>query len=217
MNVLGIIQTRMSSTRFPGKAMRKILGNPMFLMCYDRARQATLIDKLIIATSIDKTDDIIRDVCLQNKIPCFRGSLEDVLDRYFMASQMFWPEHIVRITADCPLIDSEIIDRTITTHLKGKHDYTRNYGYFDGLDTEVMTFPALQKAWREAVHPYEREHVTPYFYNHPEMFNLGRLENYQDSSAVKISVDTEEDLVKIGKLLEVLVCLNSTFRIQSVS
>jgi len=87
------------------------------------------------------------------------------------------PDHIVRMTADCPMIDSEIIDHTIDRHLEGQYDYTRNIGFPDGLDVEVMTYPALCKAWEEAGSSYEREHVTPYFYYHPELFRVGAYEN----------------------------------------
>lgn len=209
--ILGVIQCRMSSQRLPGKVLMPIYGIPILLFMAMRVQESRKIDKLIIATSTDKTDDPIRELCQKHKLLCFSGNLEDVLDRFYWLSQIFCPEHIARLTADCPMIDTEIMDRTIDYHIKGGFDYTRNYGYPDGMDTEIMSFKALCEAWRDSISPYDREHVTPYLYNHPEFFKLGRLENEIDQSHVKISVDTEEDYIKLTRLLEIAIWANSTF------
>ena len=142
---------------------------------------------------------------------CFRGNLDDVLDRFYQASTLFNPDHIVRLTGDCPLIEAEIIDKTIEHHIKGGFDYTRNYGYPDGWDTEIMTKQALDIAYRNASSSYEREHVTPYFYLHPELFKLGKYSNDHDLSYLKLSVDTEEDFFKVSRLID--LCLASTLEI----
>ena len=211
--ILGAIQSRMSSTRFPGKALKPILGIPMLLFMADRARQAKWIDLLVIATSIDKTDNPIRELCQQNRIPCFSGSLEDVLGRFYWLAEMFGPEHIVRLTGDCPMIDSEIVDATIKHHVIGGYDYTRNYGFADGLDVEIMTHNALRIAHRDATEPYDREHVTPYFYHNPDKFKLGRYENITDHSKMKISVDTPEDYEKVTRLVEIAISMASTVKV----
>lgn len=211
---LGVIQARMNSARLPGKVLMPICGIPMLLFMARRVQEAKNIDILVVATSMEKTDDKIRDLCRQHRILCFSGSLNDVLDRFYWLAQIFHPQQIVRLTGDCPMIDSEVIDSTISHHIKGDYDYTRNYGYPDGLDVEVFTFEALQKAWRDSTSPYDREHVCPYFYTHPDMFKLGRLENVTDLSNVKISVDTPEDYAKISKLLEIAIWADSTFRNQ---
>jgi len=118
---------------------------------------------------------------------------------------------VVRLTGDCPLIDPETADRVIEYHLVGYYDYTRNKGYPDGLDVEVMRINALNEAFRFAKSPYDREHVTPYLYNNPDKYRVGYLENYPDYSHLKLSVDTEEDFVRVSKVIE--ACLNSTLEI----
>lgn len=210
--ILGIIQARMSSARLPGKVLMHINGIPMLLIMIDRAKISKRIDKLIIATSFEKTDDPIESLCNNEGIFCFRGDLNDVLKRFYWASELIKPDHIVRLTGDCPLIEPEIIDATIKTHIDGGFDYTRNYGFPDGWDTEVITKKALDVAYRDAGSPYEREHVTPYFYNHPELFKLGRYSNNGDDlSYLKLSVDTEEDFYKVQRLIN--ICLLSTLEI----
>ena len=200
--ILSILQARMSSSRLPGKVMMPIWGIPILLFMVDRVRESRLIDKLVVATSTDKTDNVIRQLCARHKILCFSGSLLDVLDRFYWLAQIFAPAHIVRLTADCPLIDPDLIDATINHHLRGGYDYTRNYGYPDGLDVEVMTFETLCTAWLNSVLPFDREHVGPYILNRPDIFKLGRLENDKDLSHIKISVDTEEDYIKVKRIVE---------------
>lgn len=203
--ILAIIQARMSSTRLPGKVLMPIWGSPMLLVIYERVKQSRKIDQVWVATSIDKTDIPIFDLCHNHRIFCFPGSLNDVLDRFYWAAQMCGPEHIVRITGDCPLIDSNHIDSVICHHIKGEYDYTRDYGFADGLDVECMTFSALCQAWRDSKLPYDREHVTPYFYNNPQLFKLGRFENEKDESNIKWSVDIIEDLVKVRRYYEIAI------------
>ena len=203
--ILGIIQARMSSSRFPGKVLKPLFGIPMLQVMAIRALDSRKIDLIMIATSSDKIDNPIRELCRKNRFHCYSGAHFDVLDRFYWASQVFWPDHIVRLTGDCPLIDSEIVDQVIDMHISGKFDYTRNMGFADGLDVEVMTFEALCKAWSDAGTKYEREHVTPYFYNHPEIFKIGELRNEIDQSKMKISIDTEEDYLKIKRFLEIIL------------
>ncbi len=202
MAVMAIIQARMSSSRLPGKVMMPIWGIPILLFMYNRVQESRLIDKLVVATSMDKTDNVIRELCRRHKILCFSGSLNDVLDRFYWLAQIFTPTHIVRLTADCPLIDPELIDATINYHIRGGYDYTCNYGYPDGLDVEVMTFETLCTAWKDSISPFDREHVCPYIRNRPDLFKLGRYENTTDLSHIKISVDTEDDYIKVKKIVE---------------
>lgn len=201
----------MSSNRLPGKVLMPINGIPMLLRMTDRARQAKRIDKLIVATSVEKSDNAIEEICVNNRIEYFRGALDDVLERFYCAC-LVWPaDHIVRLTGDCPLIDPEIIDKTIDHHIEGGYDYTRNYGFPDGLDVEVMSEDALNKCHSNACLVYEREHVTPYLYKNPELFRLGRYEHQPDLSGVKLSVDTMEDVCRVEKVTD--LCLNSTWEI----
>jgi len=162
---LAIIQARMGSSRLPGKSLADIAGHPMLWHVVDRTRHATLVERVVVATSDDPSDDPIAEFCQSEDIAYFRGSEQDVLDRFYQAARSNCGETLVRITADCPLIDPEVIDNVIRKYQAGDFDYVSNamrYTYPDGLDTEVFSFNALQRAWREAAKPSEREHVTPY-------------------------------------------------------
>ncbi len=206
--MLGIIQARMSSSRLPGKVLKSIRGVPILLMMIDRAKKSEMIDELVVATSTDKTDDAISLFCKRWNIGCFRGSLNDVLDRYYQCAikgMYYIPEHIVRLTADCPLIDPKIIDGTINTHLNGHYDFTWNPNFPDGLDVEVMTFESLKMAWVWAKADDEREHVTLYFKRNPKLFVIGRYENPIDLSKIKVSIDTEEDFERVSRIIDICV------------
>ncbi len=164
-SVLAIIQARMGSSRFPGKALADICGRPMILHVIQRARRASRIKQIVIATTDRPSDDAIADFCADQRLACFRGSEHDVLDRFYQAAKKFDAQSVVRITGDCPLIDPVVIDRVIETFSHGKWDYASNtlrYTYPDGLDTEVFSFAALEQAWRQATKSSDREHVTPF-------------------------------------------------------
>ena len=163
--ILAIVQARMGSTRFPGKSLAEISGRPMLWHVVNRVARARSVNGVAVATSDKPADDAIAAFCQTNSISCYRGSEEDVLDRFYRASSEYGAEVLVRITADCPLIDPEIIDRVVGRFQGSDSDYVSNvmrYTYPDGLDTEVFSFAALERAWREAKRPAEREHVTPY-------------------------------------------------------
>jgi spore coat polysaccharide biosynthesis protein SpsF len=209
--ILAILQARMSSKRLPGKVLMPIKGIPMLLIMVDRVRNSKMIDKLVIATSYEKEDDKIIAFCKEYDIECKRGNLNDVLDRFFWISQIYFPAHVVRMTADCPLIDPGVIDKTIQHHLMYGYDFTWNPGFPDGLDVEVMTHATLATAWRDADTSYDREHVTSYIRNNPMYFKIGRYENGVDLSKVKLSVDTPEDLYIVSRFID--LCLNSTMEI----
>ena len=163
--IVAIIQARMGSSRFPGKTLADLAGRRMLSRVVERVRQSRAVDKAVVATSTDAGDDPISELCAKEGIPCFRGSEDDVLDRFYGAAREHGADVVVRITADCPLIDAGIIDRVIERFQRGDCDYASNalrYTYPDGLDTEVFSMSALEQAWREAKKPSEREHVTPY-------------------------------------------------------
>jgi len=163
--ILAIIQARMGSSRFPGKTLAEISGKPMLWHVVRLVRAARAVDEVVVATTCVASDDPIARFCQREGIACFRGSEDDVLDRFYQAAKEKHADAIVRITADCPLIDSEVIDRVVTRFQEARSDYASNTlrcTYPDGLDTEVFSFAALERAWSEAVKPSEREHVTPY-------------------------------------------------------
>ncbi len=164
MNV-ALIQARMGSSRFPGKVLEDLAGRPMLWHVVNRVRRAKSVDKVVIATTDQDTDDPIAKFCEQEGVACFRGSEQDVLDRFYQAARANGADVVVRITADCPLIDPSVIDKVLAHFARGDCDYACNiirYTYPDGLDTEVFSFAALERTWREAAKPSEREHVTPY-------------------------------------------------------
>jgi glutamate-1-semialdehyde aminotransferase/spore coat polysaccharide biosynthesis protein SpsF (cytidylyltransferase family) len=163
--ILAIIQARMSSTRLPGKVLQEIAGQPMLWHVVRRTEKSALVDKVVVATSVDAADEAIAAFCEREKIACFRGDLSDVLDRFYQAARAFLPDAIVRITADCPLMDGAVVDRVIGKFEAENADYASNtfiYTFPDGLDVEVFTFAALEDAWKNAKKLTEREHVTPY-------------------------------------------------------
>ena len=180
--IVAIIQARMSSSRLPGKALADVAGHPMLWHVAGRVRDARRVDKVVVATTDQPSDDAIAALCQQEGIACFRGSENDVLDRFYHAAKSFAADIVVRITADCPLIDPEVIDKVIARFQGGDCDYVSNairYTYPDGLDTEVFSFTSLQQAWREASKPAEREHVTPYL-----RAGKFRVENVESESPV---------------------------------
>ena len=199
--VLAIIQARMSSSRLPGKVLRDLGGKPMLERVISRVSRARHINGLVVATTVDSTDDPIADFCAQHGTPVFRGSLYDVLDRYYQCARQYQADVIVRITADCPLIDPQEIDRVIAAYLEGDCDFAANRlpppqkrTSPIGMDTEVCSFAALEQAWQNAAEKFEREHVMPYLYDTPGRFRVRVVETAPDMGNLRFTVDTEEDL-----------------------
>jgi len=197
LKVVAIVQARMASTRLPGKVLKDLEGETVLARVVNRLRRARLINELLVATTDSPADDAIVKECRGLGAPVSRGDQNDVLDRYFRASQLAKAEIVVRITSDCPLIDPEITDKTIAAFLEALPDYASNVlarTYPRGLDTEVMSVAALGKAWQAARKSYEREHVTPYIYEHPAEFKLLSVTEDEDRSGHRWTLDTAEDL-----------------------
>lgn len=197
MNIVAIIQARMGSTRLPGKVLFDIGRETMLARVVKRTGRARLVNEVTVATTTSEKDDALVAECERLNVPLFRGSEDNVLDRYYHAARAFGAEVIVRITSDCPLIDPTVIDLVVREFLDGEYDYVSNVRtrwFPRGLDTEVLTFGALERAWREARETFEREHVTPYLSMHPEVFRLGSVTAEQDYSVNRWTVDTPQDL-----------------------
>ena len=194
--IVAIVQARMSSTRLPGKVLAEVAGHPMLWHVVHRLRRARLVQQVVVATSENPADDALAAFCEQEGIACCRGSDADVLDRYYKAARTCSADIVVRITADCPLIDPVVVDRIIQGYLDGGCDYISNvlrYTYPDGLDTEVFSFGALEQAWREAAKESEREHVTPYLRN--GKFRIANVENHvKIPEQMRWTVDEPSDL-----------------------
>jgi len=217
--VVAILQARMSSSRLPGKVLTPLLGKPMLQLQCERIARSKLIDKLVIATSDDSSDDAIKAFCDAQQISCFRGALEDVLSRYYAAYQANPAQHIVRLTGDCPLTDPAIIDQVIALHLETEADYTSNCAPAtlpDGLDVEVMRAEALSQAYHQAERPSEREHVTLYLRNHSERFNLHNYTHPCDHSGLRWTVDQAEDLALVTQVYQALYPKNAAFTTEDV-
>jgi len=197
LKTVAIIQARMGSTRLPGKVIMDLGGDTVLARVVRRLCRAKFVDEIVIATTSSDADDAIVRECERLGVPWFRGSEDDVLDRYYQAAQTYAAGAVVRITSDCPLIDPELVDGTIRVFQEQHCDYASNLfprTYPRGLDTEVFTVAALERDWREARAPYQREHVTPFLYEHPELFRLVSLRGRIDYSQYRWTLDTAEDL-----------------------
>lgn len=193
-----IIQARMGSTRLPGKVLADIEGRPMLWHIIQRVKQATKVDKVIVATTHLPEDQKVVEVAQSCGVEFFQGSEKDVLDRYYQAAKKAGAEVIVRVTGDCPVVDPQLMDRVIEFFMAGGYDHVSTAyptaTFPDGLDLWVFSFSALEKAWNQAQLQSEREHVTPYMWNHPELFNIATFENDTDMSHMRWTVDEENDL-----------------------
>jgi spore coat polysaccharide biosynthesis protein SpsF len=198
----------MSSSRLPGKVLAPVAGAPMILRQIERVRRARRIDRLVVATSDQPSDDPLAETLRAADVEVFRGPLDDVLARFLGALAAFPAEHVVRLTADCPLADPGLIDATIARHLETGADYTANRvaaaGYPKGQDVEVITAQALRRAGAEAASPEEREHVTWGVWNHPERWRIARIAPPVDEGEVRWTVDRPDDLEFVRAVYEAL-------------
>lgn len=195
--IVAIIQARMGSTRLPGKVLKDLGGATVLARTINRMKLASSLDGVVVATSIESTDDAIVEEAERLGVPSFRGSEDDVLDRYYGAARASEAAVVVRVTSDCPLIDPSVADEVVSAFASGGVDYASNTltrTYPRGLDVEVMSMDALARAKREAREPYQRTHVTPYFYENPNLFRLLSLTADADYSGHRWTVDTPEDL-----------------------
>ena len=209
-----ILQARTSSARLPEKVLKPILGRPMLSLQIERIQRSKKIDKLIVATSNNHSDNNIENLCINIRISCFRGSLDDVLDRVYQTAMQYKPEHIVRSTGDCPLIDPQIIDEVIDFCIKGDLDYVSNCvepTFPDGLDVEVFKFSVLETAWKESLLPSHREHVTPFIHQNNERFKVGHYKMQEDLSHLRWTVDRPEDFEFVSRIYKELYPQNPTF------
>ena len=195
LRVIAVVQARMSSRRLPGKVLAPLAGSPVLGLVVGRLRRTRHVDEVVVATSTDPSDDPVAEWCEQNGTRCHRGSLDDVLDRFLGAARASGATHCVRITADCPLIDPVLVDRVIAQALAEDLDYCGLAGEFpDGLDCEVMTRSALERAAAEAVLPSEREHVTPYLKRPDVSLRRGEVRPFAGLGHHRWTLDRPEDL-----------------------
>lgn len=202
---LCVVQARTGSSRLPGKVLLKVGSDSLLEYELKRIKQSKFIDKIVVATTTGANDDIIEKLCEKNKVDCFRGSEKDVLARYYQCS-LKYPKfaNIVRITGDCPLIDSAIIDKVIDLFLKNKLDYASNVEketFPDGLDVEIFKREALKEAAQTAKLASQREHLTLYI-RQTKKYKKGNLSSEYDFSHFRLTVDEPEDYEVIKFLVE---------------
>lgn len=207
LHTVAIIQARMASTRLPGKVLQIIAGKPMLYHVVERARKSKMVHEVVVATTTSPEDDAVVDFCAAYGYAVFRGSPQDVLDRYYQAALVHHAQVIVRLTADCPLLDPDVVDRTIKAFFESGVDFAANRlpppfrrTYPIGLDTEVCSFAALERAWKEAAAPHEREHVMPYLYEVEGRFRVLVVNHEVDYGSLRWTVDTPEDLELVRRI-----------------
>lgn len=206
MKVVAIIQARMGSTRLPGKVLLDLAGEPMLARVVHRTWRARTLDEVVVATTDRPADDAIAQLCLERGWPCFRGSEADVLDRYYQAAVAHRADIVVRITADCPLIEPEIVDRVVQEFLdrQPEVDYGCNIlprrTFPRGLDTEVVRSDVLERVWRAEFDPAWCEHVTLYIRRNPDLFRIHGIVNDVDYSHMRWTTDTPEDLTFVRQI-----------------
>ena len=198
MKIAAVIQTRMGSTRYPGKVLEILKGEKRVLdYVINQLSFSKSIENVIIATTTLEQDNVIVKYAKDNNLEYFRGEPLNVLDRYYQCAKEFSLETIVRMTSDCPFLDPTVVDRTVKEFYQNNYDFVSNNlvrTYPIGVDTEVFSFDTLQKAWKDAKLPSEKEHVTPFIKKNDSIFKIHNLENEQKVPIYRITIDRREDL-----------------------
>lgn len=219
-NITAVIQARLGSTRLQGKTMMTLRGEPLIGHLIKRIQRSEYISDIIIATTAKEKDDPIVKFAKERNLKYYRGSEDDVLDRFYQAAVAFHLETIVRVTPDCPMLDPRVTDRVIKAYLSGNYDYVSNSlvpTYPDGFDTEVFSFEVLAQAWRDAKLPSEREHVTAYIVKHPELFKLYNVKkDGEDLSWLRWTVDTQRDYEFVSRIFEKIGKTDDIFYMEDV-
>ena len=223
-NIGAIIQARISSTRVPGKILKELpygSGITVLKQVVNRLKKSKKLNEIIIATTKEKEDNEIINIVKKENVKYFRGSMEDVLSRYYFAAKENNLDIIVRVTSDCPCIDADITDLTIDEHINKMVDYTTNSlvrTYPHGVDVEVFNFNALEKAHKNATKDYEKEHVTPYINRNPQIFKINIVKAPQELYApdIRVTLDTEEDYALLCAVFDYLYPKNKYFNAHDI-
>ena len=224
MKTGAIVQARASSTRLPGKVLKDLpygSGITVLEQVIRRLKRSEKLDTVIIATTLDIRDDEVVKIANKEKVPYYRGDMNDLLSRYYHTAVEYDLDIIVRITSDCPVIDPKVVDQVVGRFFERKLDYTTNTlkrTYPHGMDVEVFTFYALEKSYRMAQKDYEREHVTPYIRMHPEMFKLANIEAPEElyGPDIRVTLDTEEDYALLCAIYDYLYFSDPYFTVRDI-
>jgi len=222
-----IIQARMGSTRLPGKVLKDIVGKPMLWHLINRLKLSKEINEIILAIPDTKENNVLEKFAKENKVKYFKGSEQDVLSRYFKAAKKFKCAIIVRITSDCPLIDPEIVDLVIKKHFDSGADFAANFlegektksierTFPKGTEVEVFNFATLEKAYKQAKKQYQKEHVDPYIFEHPEIFKIATVKNTENISHFRWTVDERKDLELVREIYKKLYKKDKVFLMEDI-
>lgn len=214
----------MGSSRFPGKIMQPLAGEPLLVRLVERVKASKYCGKTVVGTTFEDSDDPIAALCKKNKILCFRGHPTDLLDRHLNIGKAYNADAVVKIPSDCPLIDPSVINKVIKFYLDNSFsfDYVSNLHpatYPDGNDVEIFSMESLEKAWDEAEKGLEREHTTPYFWENPDKFKIGNViwETGLDySMSYRWTIDYKEDYIFIKRIYDELYDSNPLFSLQDI-
>lgn len=203
MNTVAFIQARMGSTRLPGKTMMDLVGKPVLARVVERVRACPLVDEVVVVTTLNANDLPIVAWCAASNVRVFCGSENDVLDRFYQAAKIIKPKTMLRITADCPLMDPDTITTVIKKYNSESFDYVNNVEHEtwpDGQDVEVFSFNSLEKAWNNAKLDSEREHVTIYIRKHPDIFKIAIVDHTPSLGSFRWTLDQQEDFAFITEI-----------------
>jgi len=223
-NILIVIQARRGSTRLPDKIFLPLAGAPLLLRMYERVNASRISKKIIVATTTEKEDDKVAELCKQNKIDCYRGHPDDLLDRHYKAGTENNAGIVVKIPSDCPLICPEVIDKVLDFYLSNpdRYDFVSNLHpatYPDGNDVEVIPVNILQTAWKEAKKDFEREHTTPFIWERPDSFRIGNVKwdsGLDYSVSHRFTIDYKEDYDFIKKVYDELYDTKKIFTLNDI-
>lgn len=224
INIVTLIQARTSSSRFPKKILMPLSGKMLIERMIERVCAANEVGKVVVVTTTDSSDNIIEEICIDNKFMVYRGHPSDLLDRHFKAALEYDPDVVVKIPSDCPLIDPLVIDKVLKYYIDNsdKYDYVSNLHpatYPDGNDVEIMSSTALKIAWENAARELEREHTTPYFWENPDKFRIGNVEwetGLDYSMSHRFTIDYMEDYLFIKAVYDELYDSNPEFSLNDI-
>jgi spore coat polysaccharide biosynthesis protein SpsF len=224
IKIVTVIQARTSSNRLPNKIFLPLTGKPLLLRMYERVAASKLKGTIVIATTTDKSDDKVEALCKEYQLICYRGHSTDLLDRHYQTAKLFNADAVVKIPSDCPLIDSNVIDKVLQFYIDNpnKYDYVSNLHpatYPDGNDVEIFSMKALVNALVNAKRNMEREHTTPYFWENPDKFRIGTVDwesSLDYSMSYRFTIDYEKDYNFIKSVYDELYPLNNIFTLEDI-
>ncbi len=224
IKIVTVIQARTGSSRLPNKIFLLLADKPLLYRMYERAAASKLKGTIVIATTTDKIDDKVEELCKDYQLNCYRGHPTDLLDRHYKAAKLFNADAVVKIPSDCPLIDAKVIDEVLRFYLDNfdKYDFVSNLHpatYPDGNDVEVMSMKALEDAWLNAYKDFEREHTTPYFWENSNKFRIGNVEwesGLDYSMSYRFTIDYEKDYIFIKQVYDELYPINNKFTLKDI-